>query len=150
MTPRLKLAFCIYFALVLAGAAWGLGFLFRGEFTPYHRAAAGSPWAEVPANLQVVILALTKLAGGLWVALSLCIFALLWFPFRQGARWAVWAVPLLMLAQLAAPMPAMFHLTTHTIATPPWALTAGFIVLTVIALVVSVTGRRASTGEGSR
>jgi hypothetical protein len=141
MTPRMKLAFCIYLLLAITGAAWGTGFLLRSEFTPYHRAAAGVPWSEVPANFQVVILALTKLAGGLWVAVSLGILVLLWFPFRQGARWALWAVPLLLLAELVAPMPAMIHLTTHSSATPPWALTFGSIVLTLVALAVSVTGR---------
>ena len=140
MTPRMKFAFWTYLLLTIVGAAWGVGFLLRSEFTPYHGAAAGVPWPEVPRNFQVVILALTKLAGGLWVAFALCIFVLLWFPFRQGARWALWAVPLLMLAQLVAPMPAMIHLTTHTTATPPWALTLGCIVVTLVALAVSVSG----------
>jgi hypothetical protein len=143
MTARMKLAFWIYLLHALAGAAWGIGFLFRSEFTPYHRAAAGMPWSEVPANLQVVILALTKLAGGLWVAVALCIVVMLLIPFRQGARWAVWAIPLLLLAQLVAPMPAMIHLTTHTSATPPWTLTLGSIVVTLVAFVVSVTGKSA-------
>jgi hypothetical protein len=40
-------------------------------------------------------------------------------------------------------MPAMIHLTTHTSATPPWALTLGSIAVTLVALVVSVTGKRA-------
>jgi hypothetical protein len=142
MTPRLRLAFWTYLLLTLAGAAWGIGFLLRGEFTSYHGAAAGVPWAEVPGNFQVVILALTKLAGGLWVAFALCILVLLFVPFRQGARWAVWAVPLLMLAHYLAPMPAMIHLTTHTSATPPWALTLGCIVVTLLALAISVTGKR--------
>jgi hypothetical protein len=119
-----------------------VGFLLRSEFTSYHGAAAGVPWAEVPRNFQVVILALTKLAGGLWVAFALCILVLLFVPFRRGARWAVWAVPLLMLAHYLAPMPAMIHLTTHTSATPPWALTLGCIVVTLVALAVSVSGKR--------
>lgn len=142
MSPRMKFAFWIYFVLMVAGAAWGVGFLFRSEFTSYHGAAAGVPWSEVPFNFQIVILALTKLAGGLWVAFTLCIFVLLFLPFRQGARWAVWAVPLLMLAQYLAPMPAMIHLTTNSPAMPPWALTCGCIVATLVALLVSVTGKR--------
>lgn len=143
MTTRMKFAFWIYLLLMIAGAAWGIGFLLRSEFTPYHRAAAGVPWSEVPANFQVVILALTKLAGGLWVAFSLSIFVLLFVPFRQGARWAMWAVPLLMLAEYVAPMPAMYHLTTNSASTPPWTLTISCIVVTLIALIVSVTGKRA-------
>ena len=142
MTTRMKFAFWTYLLLMVAGAAWGIGFLLRSEFTPYHAAAAGVPWSEVPVNFQIVILALTKLAGGLWVAFTLCIFVLLFMPFRQGARWALWAVPLLMLAQYVAPMPAMIHLTTNTPATPPWTLTIGCIVVTLIALFVSVTEKR--------
>ena len=142
MDTRTKFAFWTYFLLMVAGAAWGVGFLLRSQFTPYHGAAAGVPWSEVPMNFQVVILALTKLAGGLWVAFTLCIFVLLLVPFRQGARWALWTVPLLMLAQYVAPMPAMIHLTTHTSATPPWTLTIGCILVTLIALAVSVSRRR--------
>ena len=144
MSARMNFAFWIYFLLTLAGAAWGVGFLSRSEFTAYHRAAAGVPWSQVPPNFQVVILALTKLAGGLWVAVALAIFAVLLFAFRRGARWAVWAVPLLMLAQYVAPMPAMIHLSTHTAATPPWALTIGSIVVTLVAMAVSLSGRPAA------
>jgi hypothetical protein len=144
MSTRITFAFWIYLLLTIAGAAWGIGFLLRSEFTSYHGAAAGVPWSEVPANFQVVILALTKLAGGLWVANALCIFALLFIPFRQGARWALWAVPLLMLAHYLAPMPAMYHLSTHSPSSPPWALTIGCIVATLVALIVSVTGKRSA------
>lgn len=142
MTPRLRFAFWIYLLLMLAGAAWGIGFLLRGEFTAYHGAAAGMPWGEVPRGLQVALLAVTKLAGGLWVAFTLCIFVLLLGQFRRGERWAVIAVPCLMLAQYAAPMPAMLHLSTHSAATPPWTLTFACMALTLLALVVSVTGKR--------
>jgi hypothetical protein len=144
MTPRTRLAYWIYLLLMIAGAAWGIGFLLRSEFTSYHGAAAGVPWSEVPPNFQVVILALTKLAGGLWVAFTACLFVLLLVPFRQGARWAVWAVPLLMLAQYAAPMPAMIHLTTNSPSNPPWTLTIACMVVTLLSLVVSVTEKRGS------
>jgi hypothetical protein len=144
MTTRMKFAYWTYLLLMVAGAAWGVGFLLRSEFTPYHGAAVGMPWAQVPPNTQVALLALTKLAGGLWVAFALCIFAILWFAFRQGARWAVWAVPVLMLLQYLAPMPAMVHLTVNTPSSPPWALTLACIAATLVALAVSVTGKRAA------
>jgi hypothetical protein len=144
MTTRVQFAFWIYLLLMIAGAAWGMGFLLRSEFTSYHGAAAGVPWSEVPPNFQFVILALTKLAGGLWMAFTLCIFVLLFIPFRRGADWALRAVPLLMLAQYAAPMPAMLHLTMNTNATPPWTLTMACILVTLIAFAVSVTGKRAA------
>jgi hypothetical protein len=142
MTTRTRFAFWIYLLLTLAGAAWGIGFLLRSEFTPYHGAAAGVPWSDVPANFQIVMLALTKLAGGLWVASALCVLVLLLIPFRQGARWTLWAVPMLMLAQYVAPMPAMTHLTANSPSSPPWALTTGCIIATLVALVVSITGKR--------
>jgi hypothetical protein len=150
MSARLKFAWWTYLLLMVAGAAWGIGFLLRTEFTTYHGAAAGVPWSEVPANFQVVILAMTKLAGGLWVSFSLCIFAMLFFPFRQGARWAVWVVPLLMLAHYVAPMPAMIHLTLNSPSRPPWALTIACIVVTLVALLVSVTGKQGEKQDGGR
>jgi hypothetical protein len=143
MTPRIRFAFWTFLLLLVAGAAWGVGFLLRTEFSSYHGAAAGVPWAAVPPNFQVVILALTRLAGGPWVATALAILVLLLVPFRRGARWALWAVPLLMLAQYVAPMPAMAHLSMHSAATPPWALTLGCIVATLVAFAVSVTDTRA-------
>jgi hypothetical protein len=142
MTSRIKFAFWTYLLLTLAGAAWGVGFLMRSEFTPYHGAAAGMPWSEVPANFQTVILAMTKLAGGLWVASALCVLVVLLIPFRLGARWALWAVPLLMLVQYVAPMPAMVHLTANSPSSPPWALTTACIIVTLVAFVVSIGGKR--------
>ena len=142
MTPRIRVAFWTYLLLLVAGAAWGVGFLLRTEFSSYHGAAAGVRWTAVPPNFQVVILALTRLAGGLWVATALAILVVLLIPFRHGARWALWAVPLLMLAQYLAPMPAMAHLSAHSNATPPWALTLGCIVATLVVFAASLTGKR--------
>jgi hypothetical protein len=122
MTNRLRFAFWCYVFLLVSLAAWGIGFLLRSEFTSYHSVAVGLPWSEVPRNFQILILALIKLAGGLWVAFTLCVSVILLVPFRQGARWALWAVPLLLIAQYCAPMPAMALVTLNTPATPPWVL----------------------------
>jgi hypothetical protein len=145
MNARMKFAFGVYLVLAVAGGAWGIGFLLRSEFTPYHGAAAGMPWADVPPNFQIVILAMTKLAGGLWVSFALAIIAMLLFAYRHGARWSQWAVPTLLLAHYAAPMPAMWHLTAHSPSSPPWALTAASMVVTLVAWIVSVTGARIAT-----
>lgn len=146
MTPRLRIAFGIYLVLALAGAAWGIGFLLRTEFTPYHGAAAGVPWSQVPPNFQVVILALTKLAGGLWTSFALAILVLLWFPFRRGAPWAIRAVPLLLVAHYLAPMPAMWHLSANSASSPPWGLTFASIAIALSALALSIPSRGSRPG----
>lgn len=143
MSTRIKFAFWVYLLLTLAGAAWGIGFLLRSEFTSYHGAAAGVPWSEVPGNFQVVILALTKLAGGLWVAFAACILVMLAIPFRQGTRWAQWAVPVLMLVHYAAPMPAMHHLSSHSASNPPWALSLASMAVVAIMMLLSLPKARA-------
>ena len=138
MTTRMKIAFCCYGLLLVAVTGWGLNFLLRSEFTDYHSVAVGMPWSEVPPNLQILILACLKLAGGLWIAFSLATLLILLLPFRQGAGWALWAVPLLFIVQFLAPVPAMTLVIMNTPATPPWVATVFGIAVALFALVISV------------
>ena len=142
MGVRMKVAFGCYLLLTISLAVLGVSFLLRTEFTSYHSIAVGMPWSEVSSQFQVLILALIKLAGGLWVALALSIFVLLLVPFREGARWSQFAIPAILVFQYVAIMPAMAHATLHTPATPPWIPTIGAIVVAVVAFAISVTGTK--------
>ena len=142
MTARTKIAFWCYVLLIIAVAGWGMNFLLRSEFTDYHSVAVGMSWSEVPSSLQVLILACLKLAGGLWLAFSLAALVILLLPFRQGAPWALWAVPMLLVAQFLAPVPAMTLVITNTPATPPWVMTVLGIVMAMFGLVVPLSEQR--------
>ena len=142
MTARTKIAFWCYVLLLIAVAGWGMNFLLRSEFTDYHSVAVGMSWSEVPSSLQVLILACLKLAGGLWIAFCLAVLLILLLPFRQGVRWALWAVPLLLVAQFLAPVPAMTLVIMNTPATPPWMASTFGILVSLFGLLVSVTGKQ--------
>lgn len=140
MNTRMKVAFGCYFLVGLLLVGFGFVYLFRAEFMPYHSVAVDMPWSEVPVRFQVLILALMKALGGTCVALALALYIVLFVPFRQGARWALWAMPLFGLVQSAGSFYAMSHVALNTSASPPfWAPTAG-VVLSIVAFVLSVSG----------
>jgi hypothetical protein len=143
----MKIAFGGYFAAIAGLGAWGLVFLLRSEFMPYHAVAVGMPWSEVPPPFQVLILTLYKLAGGAWVVIALSLFLLLFGPFRQGVPWARRAIPALILVQGAGVMHAMAYITRNSSATPPWTFTVAVMVLAVVAFVIA--GGKARGDDGA-
>jgi hypothetical protein len=142
----MKVAFGCYFLSGSLLVGFGFVYLFRAEFMPYHSVAVGMSWPEVPPQLRVLILALMKAVGGTSVALALALYVILFVPFRQGARWALWATPLLGLIQSAGLFYAMSHVALNTSASPPfWAPTAA-AVLAVVAFALSVSGNNQRAG----
>jgi hypothetical protein len=143
---RSKIAFSCYVVAMAGPAVWGVRFLFRSDFMPYHAVAVGMPWSEVPGPFRILIMALLKLAGGGWLTLAVAEFVLLLIPFRQGARWALWAVPSLGLLHFAGVCNAMAHVTLNTPAMPPWGATVASIALILIGAVLSIPREAKSRG----
>jgi len=142
MNTRMKVAFACYFLAGLLLIGFGVVYLFRQEFMPYHSAAVGLPWADVPPNFQILILALMKAVGGTSIAVALALYIVLLVPFREGARWALWAAPSLGLVQCAAAFYPMSYVALNTTASPPlWAPATG-VLLIVVALVLSLSASK--------
>lgn len=141
MNTRLKLAFWCYLLAMAGPAVFGVVFLTRDEFMPYHAGAVGMRWPEVPRPFQILILALLKLAGGAWLTVAAAEFVLLLGPFRQGVRWALWAVPGLGLLHYAGVVVAMTHVAVNTPATPPWGATIASILVILAGAAMSLTSR---------
>ena len=147
MNVRMKIAFGCYFLIGLLGAGIGIVYFFRTEFMSYHSVAVGLPWAEVPPNFQVLILALMKALGGTNITLALVLYVILFVPFRQGARWAIVAIPLIGLFQSAVMLYAMSHVALHTSAHPPFWTTGIGVLLIVVAFILSVSGAKPARAE---
>jgi hypothetical protein len=144
VSTRNKIAFWCYVVALVGPGVFGVMFLLRSDFMPYHADAVGMPWSEVSAPFQILIMALLKLAGGSWITVAVAEFVLLLIPFRQGARWALWAVPSLALLHYAGVCNAMAHVTLNTTATPPWGATIASIAFVLLGAALSIPGQTRS------
>lgn len=70
---------------------------------------------------QVLILALVKPAGGGWFTVGVVILLLLAFPFPNGRKWAVYALPGVILVFYLPNLWATLLVLQHTPGTPPLA-----------------------------
>jgi len=143
MSTRMKISFWCYALGSLIVTTFGIVYLVRPEFMPYHSVAVGMPWASVAPSFQVLILALMRAVGAACLALAILQWTLLLIPFRQGAAWATWAIAVSGLVMCAGSLFAMMLVAQHTPATPPWIAPAAGAVLLVVGLVLSLK-RRAS------
>jgi hypothetical protein len=140
VNTKSKIAFWCYILAMTGPGLFGVIFLLRQQFMPYHAVAVGMSWSEVPAPFQILVMALLKLAGGAWITTAAAVFLLLLIPFRQGARWAIWAVPSLGLLHHAGVFNAMAHVTLNTPAVPPWAPSIASVVLILVGAALSIPG----------
>jgi len=138
MASNHEVAFFLYLVVATLLFALGVVFLVRREFMPYHAAAVGTPWAEVPGNFQILIRALLKFMGGTVITLSVAMFILLLIPFREGASWSIWAIPLLCLSQCAAIGNATTQIIRKTPGRPPVKSLGVVAAICIIAFVISI------------
>lgn len=138
MNSRMKVAFGIYLFLLVGVCGWNVMFAMRSEFMPYHAIVVGMPWAAVPAQLQVLVLGLMKIAGSASVVVSLSILLILIFPFRQLAPWAIWGVPGLLAVFFAGSMIGIGFVAKHTTAELPWGMPIVGLALVAVAVLLSV------------
>jgi len=128
---------CYVLSLLMA-IAFGVTYLTRSKFMPYHSDALQLSWNEVDPNLQTLLLALMRATGGGWLAVSLSVALLLWIPFRDGEDWALYAIPAIGLAAALPSLYATLYVRSRTAASPPVNLTAAAIVLLVLGFILSI------------
>ena len=142
MNIKMKIAFGCYFLTGLLLAGFGFVYLLRPEFMPYHSVAVGLAWSEVPPQFQVLIIALMRVIGGTCIALLLAIYIILFTAFRNGAKWALWALPLIIVVQSITSFYGMLHVAQHTVANPPFLASAIGLILATIAVLFSMTAKK--------
>jgi len=93
--PALRTAAEIcYAAHAIILIVFGVRYLCSKEFQPYHAAAIGRDWNSLDPALQVLLLTFIRGIGAALLAVAISTIALLIFPFREGATWATYALPL--------------------------------------------------------
>ena len=130
MSTSMKVAMVSYSMAVVLLAVFGLVYLFRPEFMPYHADAVAREWSAVEEPFQVLFLALMRVAGGGWLAAAAAISILLIHPFRRGQKWVRWAIPVIGLTVSLPTLYATAYVRRYTPAEPPWiAALAGILLL---------------------
>ena len=138
MSGRQKVTFLCYLLAVSLLIVFGLMYLFRSEFMPYHAVALGASWSELDPAFQILLLALMRVVGGGFLATACAMGILLLKPFRQGIRWAYWAIPAIGLVASFASLYATIYVTRNTPASPPWIAAALGALLLVMGLILSL------------
>jgi hypothetical protein len=124
MGTRMRVAFGCHLIAISLGAIFGLVYLFRSEFMPYHARAVGSEWVRLEPRMQALLVGFLKATGGSLLGGSVAGGFILLFAFRRDARWAVWAVPLAGLLTSLSTLWASLYVQHHTSATTPWIASA--------------------------
>ena len=94
-------------------------------------------WEDLSAGLQVLFQALIKVAAAGFFVTGLSTLILLLIPFRMGARWAHWAIPLLGIVWNGFCLCVTATVAMKTHASTPWLATLVGIISTVVAFILS-------------
>lgn len=98
---RMAAGIC-YAANAFIFIVFGVRYLSSKEFQPYHAAAIGRDWNSLDPALQVLLLSFIRGVGAALLAVAISTVALLIFPFRDGAAWANFVLPLPLLVTAIA------------------------------------------------
>lgn len=131
-------SFSCYFIIATVLFAFGLVYLIRREFMPYHSVALSKKWQDLEENLQILILALMRVAGTgfLTAGLSICFFM---FTYWQTQK-IIFFMPMAIISLITSlgSFYATAMVKNKTSASPP-------IELTIISIVLSILGAIAFT-----
>ena len=99
MKPRTRSALHIGFhlcaiSMVISGFMMSIPYLTTDRFTSFHAAATGFDWRAVPDGLQLLILILIRVAGGMGLTITLVVLLLGLLQVRAPRRSYRWAMVL--------------------------------------------------------
>ncbi|HZR11217.1 MAG TPA: hypothetical protein VFA79_21685 [Myxococcales bacterium] len=150
MSARMKVACGCHAAAYLLFAVFAAIYLLRPQFMPYHAVALGMRWEEVGRPFQVLILGLMRVVGGGLLAAAFIGAVLLLWPFRQGARWARWAIVVQGLIVGFTSLWGTLSVQLNTRARSPWLAAAVAVLLLLAGGVLSIGPAPASPEQATR
>ena len=117
-------------ASILLG--FGLTYLLKGSFMPYHRDAVSVEWNGVDSKMQFLILALMRAASG---GFLLAAFLISWLQFKFSQTKLKWLPSLILVSGTIVAVSTLYatmivRLNTH--ANPPSVLIISAMILLII------------------
>ena len=116
----MKLALGIFLVAGAVDISLGATYFCSKRFMSYHAEAVGTPWQELDAGVQTLVLALMKLAGGGWFALGVVTIALALAAVKTRSVLARWTLPVGTLISWSASFAATWGVYQATGASTPW------------------------------
>ena len=147
MRLALKISFVCYLLIVAALAYTGIRYLLASEIMSYHLAAMGSSWDDLSPGAKVMTLCFMKSAAAGFVASSISVLFLLMFPFRKGERWAIWAIPAVVLSELIIVIACQYYIIINTPGRPDIISTGALAVIAALSFILSMWGIRKGVSE---
>ena len=138
MSATFLAAFVSHALAALLFMAFGVIYLARSQFMPYHQEALGKPWQQLDPRLQALLIGLLRTAGGGLLATGISIAVLLLIPFRAGEAWARYAIPVIGLVAALPSLYATLLIRSRTQAHTPVAASAIGVGLLVIGFILSL------------
>jgi hypothetical protein len=132
------ISFICYFLSAAAAFIFGIMYLTRFDFMPYHREALGKDWGELDNRLQTLIVALMRAVGGGLLGASLAMMIMLFIPFRSGELWAFYTIPAIGLITYLPSLYATMIVRLRTGASSPVIMIATGSALLVVGFAISL------------
>jgi len=134
----LDVAVAVVLVVALAGILFGVRYMRRESYLPYHAVVAGKPFIELDPGVQAVIIGMLKIIGSGFATFGV---TLLWLCFAlfKGERWAPWAILTISATALVSMLYVAIRLRTFRPGAPtPVMPTLVMMVLIVIGVVLSL------------
>ena len=134
----LIISFICYLLVGVISIVFGVIYLTRIEFMPYHQVALNRTWKELESEIQTLILALMRVAGGglLATGISLLLLFLTYLKTQEPILFLI--MPIVSGITSFASFSATMLVKTRTVASPPLKLTIICIMLITIGAITSV------------
>ena len=127
-----------YALAALLSGAFGVVYLVRPRFMPYHQEALGVPWQQVEPRLKALLLGLMRTAGGGLLASAVAIAIMVFIPLRAGQAWARYSIPIVGLATAVPALHATILVRNQTRARTPVLAAASGVGMIVLGFILSV------------
>ncbi len=133
MTSMLQISFLCYSITAIVSILFGVIYLTRSQFMPYHAIALGKEWTELDAKIQTLILALMRVTGGGFLATGMVVILLIFLYVKTQEELILIIIPTIGFVTTLASLYATLLVKTRTPGLPP-------VNLTIISIGLMLTG----------
>ncbi|AFY58907.1 hypothetical protein Riv7116_6580 [Rivularia sp. PCC 7116] len=138
MTAILKISFFCYLITAIASIIFGIIYLTRSEFMPYHAAALEKEWMQLNIKTQTLILALMRVAGGGFLATGMVVIFLIYLYIKTTEEWIIFIIPTIGFVTSFSSLYATLIVKNRTPGLPPVNLTLLSICLMLTGFILSL------------